>query len=354
MRNSFVQKVEIWLLERLINVIWAVDLTTGYPLNQSVKFATKPYVLVSLILIGVLTYFIYVPMFSNMFIGSQVNQIQLGYNNNPDEIPTVLGAGSTEVTVPEKKEESVPFPEVSAKSVLVVDVTSDKVLYSNNPEKKLASASTTKLMTALISLNIYSLEDELTMSKECAEVESTRADLPPGDKFTVETLLNAMLVYSAGDAACLLGTGKIDSNEFLYLMNEMAYDLKMENTFFTNTIGLDGFNGAQFSSARDLYILSRATMKNPLLKDIVAKPRVSVASVDGAYTTTLENTNKLLETVPNSVGIKTGTTQEAGEVFIYEYNKDKVDLIIIVMGSQNRFTDTTNILNWTLENFSWQ
>ncbi|NMB69610.1 D-alanyl-D-alanine carboxypeptidase [candidate division WWE3 bacterium] len=352
MKYSLVQKIEIWLLGRLVNVLWIIDIATGYPLNQSVKFAAKPFVFVSLILIGVLTYFIYVPFLSERFsVFNLSNNPKIALNSTP--APEVLGAGVPLVTIPTKIPDAMPFPEVSAKSVIVADVNSNTILHSISPEKKLASASTTKLMTALVSLNIYSLEDELTMSKECSEVESTRADLPPGEKFTVNTLLNAMLVYSAGDAACLLGTGKIDSNEFLYLMNEMAYDLKMENTFFTNTIGLDGLNGAQFSSAKDLYLLARATMAKPILKEIVAKPQVTVSSADGAFSTNLQNTNRLLAAIPNSVGIKTGTTQEAGEVLIYEYSKDTTDVMIIVMGSQDRFVDTTNILDWTLHSYTW-
>lgn len=351
MRYSVVQKIEIWLINRVISVIWYIDLLTGYPINQSLRFASRPYIFVSLILIGVLTYFIYIPY----LMGSKVISYKKDANKeivlNSNETPVVLGSSAAKI--PAKIVEN-PFPIITAKSAFVADVNSDSVLYSVNADKKYASASTTKLMTALVALNIYELDDTLTMSKECSEVDSSKANLPPGEKFTVSSLLNAMLVNSAGDAAYLLGTGKIDSNEYLYLMNEMAYDLKMENTFFTNTIGLDGLNGAQFSSAKDLYILAKATMKNAILKEIVGKPEVTIDSYNDTYKATLESTNKLLKEIPYSVGVKTGTTQEAGEVLIYEYSKDSTNLMIIVMGSQDRFSDTRAILDWALRTYKWE
>jgi D-alanyl-D-alanine carboxypeptidase len=95
-------------------------------------------------------------------------------------------------------------------------------------------------------------------------------------------------------------------------------------------------------------------MDTSFISKIVATKEYKFNSVSKNNPLTVYNTNKLLWEIPQSVGIKTGTTQEAGEVLIYEYRKQPVDLIIIVMGSQDRFSDTKNLLYWTLNNYSWE
>jgi D-alanyl-D-alanine carboxypeptidase (penicillin-binding protein 5/6) len=277
---------------------------------------------------------------------------QFAYQQNlKNQSYNVLGAGDSIFPVV-KINDSLP-PPITGKSAIVVERTSHKVLYEFNAKKKLAPASTTKLMTALVALDIYSFEDLVSASQDCAAVESTKAWLPVGAQFTVKDLITSMLVGSAGDSACLIASSKVDPSDFVTLMNSKALNVGMRDTNFTNSIGLDGDEGTNYSTASDLYRLSIAAMDNEYIKDTVARQSFELFSKDAEFQTTIYNTNKLLWEIPGTTGIKTGTTKEAGEVLIYEYSDGQRDIVIVVMGSQDRFADTKNLLDWTLSTFKW-
>ena len=224
-------------------------------------------------------------------------------------------------------------------------------MYDFNTEEKLAPASTTKLMTAVIALDIYSLDEIITVSGMCTNVEGQKAGLYAGMKISVKDLVNILLINSSGDAACVLSGGATSYIDFVNLMNLKAQKIDMKDTHFTNSIGLDGENGSHYSTAADLYKLAGYAIKNKTIKDIVKTKEYSLKDSSGNFEIRVFNTNKLLWEVPETVGIKTGTTQGAGEVLIYEYKLDEKDLIIIVMRSIDRFSDTKALLNWTLESY---
>ncbi len=266
--------------------------------------------------------------------------------------------GASGINVSEK-------PQISARSVLSTDVSTDETLYEKNPKLILAPASTTKLMTAMVALDTYKLNDVLVVPEECVKLESTRVGFPQDSKFKVIDLLYSMLASSAGDAACTFAYGATEEtvndksylsnyDRFVLKMNEKAKDLKMKNTFFTNAVGLDGYASSHYSTAEDLYVLAKEAVKNENIKEIVKTKNYVINSLDGKFNYSGQNTNKLLWDLDGTVGVKTGTTQAAGEVLIYEYKKDNKDIIIIVMGSTDRFTDTTKILNWILNNYEWK
>jgi len=254
---------------------------------------------------------------------------------------------------PPKKTDSVGFPTITARSYVVMDRASDTVLGSKDPNMVLPPASTAKLATALASLKIYKLDEELTVPQFCTQVEGVKAELPQGAKFKVSDLLKALLVYSAGDAGCTLSIGKTSYADFIVLMNQVAKENGLQNTKFTNPIGLDDVDGENTASAEDLSKLGMVAVKNEFIKEVVKTKEFALRATDGSYSKTLASTNMLLTDIPESVGIKTGRTTGAGEVLIYEYAKDKVDLIVVVMGSSDRFKDTKAILDWTLESYAW-
>ena len=239
-------------------------------------------------------------------------------------------------------------PEISAKAALVADVKTGKILFSHNMEEELAPASTTKLMTALVALDLFDKEEILEVPGLCTTVEGSKAGFKEGSETKVENILRALLVGSAGDAACVLATAKTSITEFVDLMNEKAQALSMEHTAFTNPIGLDGIDGSHHSTAYDLYQLSKFAMENEFIRGAVLTKELELEP------RTIYNTNKLLWEIPNTVGVKTGTTVAAGEVLIYEYKDEIKDVVIIVMGSADRFTDTRNLLNWTFSTFLWE
>lgn len=250
--------------------------------------------------------------------------------------------------------QDLDVPDVSAFGVLVRDVRNDKVLFEKNSDVRVAPASTTKLMTVLVALDLYDLEDELAIPESCAKVDSTKDWLPVGSRFKVKDLLYSTLVSSAGDSACVLATGSLDYNDFIYRMNSKAAKFGMNDTYFTNPIGLDGIANSHYSTARDLGVLADAAMQNPTIKPIVRTKDYVIKSVGEDHIFNIHSTNRLLWEVPQTIGVKTGTTEEAGEVLIYEYADDEKDIQIIVLGSVDRFSDTRALLSWVLSSYSWE
>jgi D-alanyl-D-alanine carboxypeptidase (penicillin-binding protein 5/6) len=336
------QKISLAIVHLAMKFLWYLDVVT----NISPKIASKlfRYALVFFIVIS-LGVFVYSYKYINDFFLGFVYTVN-GYPSNnlaqlklkPAEYPVVIS--------------NVRVPYISAKSVLVVDKSNSKVLFEINPEVSLAPASTTKLMTALIALELYSPDEEVSISTECAAVDSTKAYLSEGSKYKVRDLISAMLVSSAGDAACALGSGKLPTEEFVSLMNSKAKQLGLLNTHFSNAIGLDG-NGSHRSTAVDLYQLSVAAMEYPLIRDAVHLKNYDIRSTDSQYLASVSNTNRLLWEVEGTLGIKTGTTAEAGEVLIYENSDGKKDIVIVVMSSQDRFGDTTKLLDWVNQKYRW-
>ncbi|MBU1017010.1 MAG: hypothetical protein ABIJ36_01105 [Patescibacteria group bacterium] len=263
----------------------------------------------------------------------------------------VLGEKTEDSPAPVKKE-TPPVPKVTALSYIVYDVMQDKIVADKYPDLILPPASTTKLMTALVALDEYSIEDVLPIPKDCLKLPGTQAYLLDGDFLSVESLLYALLLPSGSDAACVLAQGHNNPSDFLAKMNKKAEGMGLTHTRFDNVIGLDSDNGNQLSTASDLLIIAREVWKNPELMKIVGTRYYKAPSHDSSKTYTIRNTNELLFSLPGTVGMKTGTTEKAGECLIYAYantSKDK-KVIIIVMGSSegSRFTDTKNLLDWYL------
>ncbi len=264
----------------------------------------------------------------------------------------VLGA-NTNRELPFIKNKNILDPtNLTSKSALVVDNKTGKVLFGLNEHLPLAPASTTKLMTALVSLNIYSLSDKLKVPEICTTIDSSRVGLLPGESYTVSNLLRSLLIVSAGDSACVLSMGKMSYNDFVTLMNTKVEELGLKDTHFSNPIGLDGANKDNYSTAYDLYSLARVATSNSFIAETV-KTKEYLLPNSPKNTVPFANTNKLLWEIPETIGVKTGTTAEAGEVLIYEYKKDEIDLMIVVLGSQDRFADTKTLLSWTLSKYSW-
>jgi D-alanyl-D-alanine carboxypeptidase (penicillin-binding protein 5/6) len=246
----------------------------------------------------------------------------------------------------------VPRPEISAKSYIVMDVERNKILASLNHLNRLAPASTTKLMTALVAYELYPGNAIVRIPETCAGVDGARAGFMPAEIINISDLMHSLLISSSNDAACALAKGIIPESEFIGLMNAKAFEIGLQNTHFTNAIGFDDAVGEHYSSSYDLYLLGKKLQENGHFSDIVKMKEYSLTS--GNMARRVYTTNYLLWAVPESVGIKTGTTTEAGEVLVYEYKDNEKDLIIVVMGSTDRFTDTRRLLDWVLTSYSWK
>lgn len=251
------------------------------------------------------------------------------------------------------KQKDIQFPSVSSNAVLVYDIKNDKKLYGLSENEALPPASTTKLMTALIALDYFSLDQTLIVPLQCTTFKDTQVvGFEPGESLSIKDLIYAMLISSAGDASCTLAYGIGSYPTYINLMNEKAKELNLENTHFSNPVGFDSPEGNHLSSAYDLYKLTISALKKPIIKDAVSKNTYTLQT--GLIKRNVYSTNELLSQIRGSVGVKTGTTSEAGQVLIYEYNPDvDTNILIVVMGSMDRFLETKEILNWALTSYKF-
>lgn len=262
--------------------------------------------------------------------------------------------GSPEAT--ELQEPSAPSPpppylleqvELSAESVLIVEMESGMPLYAKNAKEERAVASLTKLMTALLLLEQGNLSRTTFISQEAASIEGSQAKLLSGEELYLDDLLEALLIKSANDAAIAIAQAHSGNTEaFVQQMNHRAAVLGMEQTHYQNPHGLDELD--HYSSAFDLSLLARKLLEYQQVRPIVGTPKAVITDTTGAFEHELQTTNELLLSPFPISGLKTGTTDEAGQCFIGLMPWKGKEYLIIVLGSENRFQDTKALI-WAME-----
>jgi serine-type D-Ala-D-Ala carboxypeptidase (penicillin-binding protein 5/6) len=242
--------------------------------------------------------------------------------------------------------------QLTAKAVYISDLESGAVLYKKNEHILRSPASTTKLLTALVALDAFPLDMVVTIGPEELAVEGAKIGFYPDEQLTVESLLKAMLIQSGNDAAYALATAYPGGQlAFIQKMNEVAAHLGLEGSHFVNPAGLD--DPAQYVTAYDLTMLAREVMKIPFFKGVVATKETVISDVSGVYSHLLKTTNVLLKEDPSVVGIKTGTTEQAGQVLITQYEGANGTILVVLMGSEDRFSDTSKIVDWIYSTYQW-
>ena len=199
-------------------------------------------------------------------------------------------------------------PSLSAHSAIVMH-SGGEVVFEQNPDEKMRIASTTKIMTALVVLENCALDEQVEILPEYCGIEGSSMYLAPGERCTVEELLQGLLLVSGNDAAIALACHTAgDTDSFVALMNAKAFALGMENSSFANPHGLDG--EGHYSTARDMAKLMCACMENEDFARINAKKSSTVGE------RVLYNHNKLLSGCPGCIGGKTGYTEAAGRCLV--------------------------------------
>lgn len=238
-------------------------------------------------------------------------------------------------------------PRVEAKAVLVAD-SEGEVLYEQNADRRLAMASITKIMTALLTLERTRPTDVVKVSGQAPSVGESTFNLHPGERLSVRDLLTAALVQSANDAAYALanyvGHGKVRA--FVRLMNERAGELGLRDTHYVRPDGLDA--RGQYSSARDTLILARQAMENRIFQRIV---RTRAGTVAGRQ---LYVWNDLLRTYPGTIGVKTGHTDRAGWSEVAAARRHGVTLYSVLFGGPSRARrndDLEALLDWGFSHY---
>lgn len=242
-------------------------------------------------------------------------------------------------------------PFVTAYAVYVIDLKTATPLYEKNAHDQLFPASTTKVITALTAVDSIDANDVLEVNRVVEEGQSM--DLVPGEKMTFENLLYGILVHSGNDAAYVIADnypGGYDA--FIKAMNRKARELGMKNSQFANPAGLDSSN--QYSTAFDLTLAGRELLKSSWLSKIVSTKSITVSDVDYVYFHPLFNVNRLLGEIPGVAGLKTGKTDLAGENLITLYKKDDKEYLLVLLKSEDRFTDTQTLVNWINQNVDYR
>ena len=247
-----------------------------------------------------------------------------------------------------------PPPRVpTAQAAIVVDAVDGTVMFAKRPDAERAIASTTKLMTALLTLEEAKPGDVFTAPAYSAMPAESRINLRAGEEMTVQDLLEGLLLESANDAAVDLAENIAGSREaFVDQMNERAAELGLDHTSYANPIGLD--EQGNYSSARDLATLAHKLLQNRRFARIVDSPEATLES--GSHVRVVENRNDLVAAYPWVNGVKTGYTMNAGNVLVGSAARGpRRRVISVVMGEPTeaaRNADTLKLLRWGLDRFS--
>lgn len=233
-------------------------------------------------------------------------------------------------------------PNISAIAAIIMDADSHTIIYQKNGFLRFSPASTTKIMTALVSLDYFQPDDVLTV-KQLIDTEGSGLGLFVGETFSYKDLLKAALIYSANDAAATIAQNYPGGNPaFVAAMNSKAQTVHLMNTHFYDPDGLD--DTQNYTTAEDLVRLSAIAMENPLFADIVKTNTTTIYSRNTHAAYTFQNRNILLG-YDGVNGIKTGYTDEAGEVLATSAVSNGHTFYIIVMKSNDRFGDTERLLS---------
>lgn len=243
------------------------------------------------------------------------------------------------------------FPQsIQAKAAIVMDPNSAYTYFSKAAEQKLPIASLTKIMTAIVILEENKFDEQVMVDFDPQTIEGRKMGLYQNEVLLLRSLLQGIIIHSANDAAMALARHNAGNMEaFVTKMNQKAKLLGLKNTHFANSIGLDDPNN--YSSAQDLAILSMYALKKPFFRETTQITGVSVYSLSGLEHK-LETTNLLLHNSYLPIfGLKTGTTDDAGECFIGLLNTPrKHELLVILLNSPNRFQEMKALSEIILKN----
>lgn len=254
---------------------------------------------------------------------------------------------------------AVSKPVVNAQGAVLMDFSSGQVLFNKNSTSRFAPASTTKIMTALLTLEKCKLDDKVIVGPKPPFEDGSKIYLLEGEQVTVEQLLYALLLPSANDAALALAEHISGSKEaFAVLMNERAKQLGCKNTNFLNPNGL--YDKNHYTSAYDLALIASKAMEIPEFRKIVSTLSYNIAPTNKqSQTRFLHNENKLLFNkkykYPGADGIKTGYTVKAKHTYVGSATRDGRTLIAVFLCDEKSFyTEAANLFNYGFSNYKDQ
>ena len=245
---------------------------------------------------------------------------------------------------------------LSAKSAILIDSDEKNVLYEKNARERMAMASTTKIVTALVACELLECEASVKIPREAVGIEGSSVYLQEGEVLTVENLLYALLLESANDAAVALAICAAGSIEaFAEKCNEKACELGLCDTRFVNPHGL--YNENHYTTAYDLAILSAEALKNPTIRKICATKRAEIPlgvtndNPAGEGFRYLKNHNKMLSNYEGAIGVKTGYTKKSGRCLVSAAKRGELTLIAVTLNAPDDWRDHTSMLDFGFTHF---
>jgi len=245
-------------------------------------------------------------------------------------------------------------PTIQARAWILVNPATGEVLASRNPDMRLPMASTTKLMTAIVTMERSALDATLTVPGGLPGGSSSA--LVPGERISIRTALTGLLVGSGNDASIAIASsiGGGSESRFVALMNAEAAEMGLTNTRFANPHGLDA--SGHYSSVRDLVRLGERAREYPFIRQTVAKRVTTIPGPGGRGTRRLESENDLLAIDRESDGVKTGHTSGAGYSLVAHAARkaNRTEMYLALIGSPSRAQraqDAKRLLNWGLAQY---
>ena len=249
-------------------------------------------------------------------------------------------------------------PDLTAEAALLLDMTTGDVLYERNANAKLYPASMTKMMTCILALENMDLSKYITVQyNDIKGVTGDKLNLYSGEEMNVGTMISAMMVISANDAANVLAREVAGSVEaFASMMNAKAAEIGCTGTNFVNANGLHDVN--HYSTASDIAKIAMYCMENEVFRRVVARSEFTVPVTNKTSERYLKTTNWLLSEgdykYDGCIGIKTGSTTPAGGCLCAAATRGNTTLLSVVMKSESieaRFTDSIALLDYGFDNF---
>lgn len=235
--------------------------------------------------------------------------------------------------------------DLSAVSAVLIEAETGTVLYQKNAGERRAMASTTKIMTALLTIEAGDLDREFTVDPLAIRVEGTSMGLQEGDRVSRRDLLYGILLPSGNDAANATAVSVSGSiPEFVKLMNSKAQELGLSDTHFVTPSGLDA--DGHYTTALDLARLTAYAMKEETFCEIVACRSAEVEFGNPPYKRTLYNSNKMLARYDGAIGVKTGFTDNARRCLVSAAERDGVTLIAVTLNAGDDWNDHTKMLDY--------
>lgn len=232
----------------------------------------------------------------------------------------------------------------SARSAILIERETGRVLLSHNAHEALPMASTTKVMTALMALEYGRLDEMVTVGRNAYGVPGTSIYLGLGETICLKDLLYGLMLASGNDAAVAIAEHiGGDVKTFCQKMTDRAAALGCENTVFLTPHGLPA--EGHYTTAADLALIAREAMKHPLFREIVSTQRASIPWEGRSYSRILNNKNKLLSAYEGATGIKTGYTKKAGRCLVFGAKRDGLEVIGVVLNCGSWFDEAARLMD---------